>query len=324
MISDFKQRVLKYKQNGDRLVIDEILYGVTFDFMNDPTRKHTPLSPSKLLVTIDLPRHEYYISYRIRVLRDFALSMYRGERKDIQSNEFNRILSVIRIDLGIDFNGEIIGEDEWCYRFRITADLISNLRELQMQIKQDLDYGEYYKLCYYLDKYGKETSSVEKEYAVAETKVDENILVALERALSYVDTSKSEKEIVKYVNKAFSTRFGELELARKGMQRIMRVNRHGDKVTLHITKKFPQDNYTAIIPKLDVDKVAQLHPKQRDVMERLYKIVELDRCRGDLSGYSCQNNGTALIKRNYAAEKLGESPINFRKMLSRVSKKVTK
>ena len=323
MISDFRERISNFQQHGERLVIDEILYGATFDFKNDPSRKHTQLSQTVLKVTIDLPRHEYYISYRIRVLRDFALKDIRGERLDAHSREFSRILSIIRIDHQIDFDGEVIEEDPWCYFYKMTPQLIANLKALQPEIEGNLHYEEYKRFVYYLNKYEQQTYDTAETAGQAEAQIDANILTALERALSYVDTTKSEREIVSYVNQAFATRFGEIELARKGMKRIYRTNNSGDKVSLHVTKKFPKDDYSAILTELSTDNIDKLTGDYREFIEKIRRLVLVDRQSGDFTNYNLTTRGFAIIQRAYIAEKLGIPSATVRKRLSRIKKNVT-
>ncbi|MFJ8086854.1 hypothetical protein ACIQ7N_01370 [Lysinibacillus sp. NPDC095746] len=323
MTTDFRERIRNYQNSGDRLVIDEILYGATFDFMNDPTRQHMQIG-DKLKVTIDLPRHEYYISYHIRALRDFALSKYRGERQNVETREFSRILSVLAIDYGIDFKGEILQHDEWQYYYRLTPELIENLRELMPRIESEVFGSDYYTFKIQFKKY--ETTILEQsaKLAEAERKVEVNILEALERALKYVDASRSEREIVKYVNTAFSTKFGELELARNGKRRIYRKDRYDTLRSMHVTLKFPTDLYRAILPQLTESNVHKLTKTQRVAVDKLYEVVKQDSAAGDFTQYSCTRSGSVVITRNYAAEKIDITYENLRKMLSRIKKRVTK
>lgn len=323
MTEDFKERLQRFQNEGDRLIIDEILYGITFDFMGNPTRKHTQLSHTKLQVTIDLPRHEYYISYHIRVLRDYALKKHRGDRQDVQSRDFSRILSIVRIDHGIDFGGEVIDQDDWCYYYRITPELLARLRHLQPQIESSMYGTEYDMLCYYLDKYETLVNRMTEELAEAERIVDTNILTSLERALSYADVTKSEREIVSYVNRAFSTKFGELELERNGMKRIYRKNGHGDKVPLHVSMKFPEDDYRAVLPELSSTNIDKLNEGERQFIRDIVEVIRKDRLADDFTNYNLTRRGEALINRSYVADKLEIAATTVRKRLSRIKKKVT-
>lgn len=323
MTADFKERIRNYQNNGDRLIIDEILYGTTFDFMNDPTRQHMQIG-DKLKVTIKLPRHEYYISYHIRVLNDFALSKYRGERQNLMTKEFSRILSVLAIDYGIDFKGEIIQQDEWQYYYRLTPELIENLRELLPRIDSEVFGSDYATFIQYFRKYEAIILEQSDKLAEMERKVEVNTLEALERALKYVDASRTEREIVKYVNTAFSTRFGELELARNGKRRIYRKDRYDTLKPMHVTLKFPEDTYRAILPQLTESNVHKLTKSQRVVIDKLYEVIEQDKTLGDFTNYSCTRSGSVVITRNYAAEKIDITYENLRKMLSRIKKRVTK
>lgn len=321
MTNDFKQRLVNYQQTGDRLIIDEILYGATFDFSKDPTREVFPLKDGKVHVNVKLSRPEHYIGYRVRRLKKGALRDYIGERLDETAKELNRLLSMIYIDFRIDFGCEYTDFDGYLLKFKQDATLFACVDASMDRIKRELYATE---LPYFLEfyEYAKRRYMEREERRLeVEQGVNENIVASIERALGYVDVSKSEREIIVYMNKAITSKFGELELRRNGMKRIYRHNNSGDSVTLYVKKKFPEDSYNAIIPEFSASKVERLTKKQRELVAELIKIIDRDRRMCKFDGYSCDRRGYAIIKRDYAAKELRIDYTNLRKLLSRIKKK---
>lgn len=321
MANDFKQRVVNYQTNGDRLIIDEILYGAVMDFKNDPTREVTSLGASNVLVKVDLARPEYYIGYRVQRLKKGALREHLGEKLDATAKELNRLLSMVRIDFRVDFGGEEIEYRDGIIHYRQDAKLFAAVDACMDEIKREVYPSE---LPYFLEfyEYAKRKFEEREELRLeAEQGVDANIVAAIEHGLKYVDATKSEREIIVYMNMAITSKFGELELRRNGLKRIYRRNNIGDTVSLFVNKRFPKDNYAAIVPGLNAKKVEQLTKKQQETVDRLLSIIERDRQSGNLEGYSCDRRGNAIIKRDYAAEELGINYRNLRKTLSRIKKK---
>ncbi len=324
MTADFKQRIENYQQNGDRLVIDEILYGATFDFLNDPTRKVMQISPTQVLVDIKLGRPEYYVGYRVQRLKNNAMRSLIGEKLGPEEKELNRLLSMVYIDFGVKIEAEILKFDGDIINFKQDGKLIEAVDAKMDEIKENVYDAE---LGYFLAYYGRARRIImerEQERQQIEQGVEANIIASIEHGLKYVDSTKSEREIIVYLNKALTSKFGELELRRNGLQRIYRRNTRGDKVSLFVKKKFPVDPLKTVVPELDVKLMDKLSKKQAQIINDVVVIVKRDKMRGDLSGYSCDSRGNAIIKRDYAAKEIGMDYKNFRKMLSRVRKKVTK
>lgn len=323
MTNDFKTRIENFQKNGDRLIIDEILYGLTFDFLNDPTRKHID-DGVKLHVRIDLPRHEYYVSYRIKVLREFALKEYNGVPRGAEYEDFCYYLTVLKYQYGMDFGAEVLKYNEETEYFKLTAALFEKIDASRDDILENVYDHDLQGLYRGFHRFRDKVTELEKASVVVTKQVDANIIQALERALSYVDASKSEREIVRYINSAFSTKFGELELERKGMKRIFRVNNQSRTAKLFVKQYFPDDSYSVILSELTEDHLSELTKQQVEFVKQALEIVEFDRGMQDLTNYSCRANGAAVIKRDYLAEKLGKSDESVRKVLSRIKKTVTK
>lgn len=322
MTNDFKTRIENFQKNGDRMIIDEILYGLTFDFMNDPTRRHYNVG-NKLQVHINLPRHEYYISYRVKVLREFALKEYNGVPRGAEYEDFCYYLTVLKYKYRINHGAEVLSFNPEMELFRLTAALFEELDAKRDIIEENVYEYDLEGLDRGISKLRDKITSLEAMRDVTTEQVDANIVQALERALGYVDASKSEREIVRYINSAFSTKFGEMELERKGIKRIFRVNNQANTVKLFVKHHFPKDDYSVILPELKAHHLPKLTKQQAEFVKQALEIVQFDNGMHDLSNYSCRANGAAVIKRDYLAEKLGKSGESVRKVLSRIKKTVT-
>lgn len=321
MTTDFRQRIVNYKESGDCTVIDEILYGATLYFMNDPSRRAEQASADKVVVHIELSRPEHYISYRVQRLKQGPLRSLNGEKLSTIANEFNRLLSMIYVDFGVDFECEIVKSDDYLLNFRQDAKLIEAIDAKMTEIEENVYEDE---LAYFLGFYAhakKQIEEREEEREQVEQGVQQNVINAIKYALKYVDPTKSEREIVVYINKAVTTKFGELELARNGMKRIFRRNNFGEVVPLHVKKQFPDDNYKAIMPELNVGVLDRLTERQLETVNGLLEIIKRDKLAGNIDGYSCDSRGNATIKRCYAADALNTDYVSFRKMLSRIKAK---
>jgi len=318
MTADFKQRIENYQQNGDHLVIDEILYGATLDFTNDPSRRVEQASASKVVVHIKLSRPEYYVSYRVQRLKNSALRSLNGEKLTATEKELNRLLSMVYVDFNVKFECEIIRYDGYLINFKQDAKLIAAVDAKMDEIKENVYEDE---LAYFLEFYDYAKKQIEEREELrqqVEKGVHANVILAIKHALKYVDTSKSEREIVVYLNKAITSKFGELELARNGMKRIYRRNHYGGIVPIHVKKQFPHDNYKVIMPELTASIVDKLTKRQSETVIALLEIIERDKFADNLDGYSCDSRGNAIIKRDYAADALKVDYVSFRKMLSRI------
>lgn len=323
MTADFKQRIVNHQQNGDSLIIDEILYGATFDFASDPSRRVEQSSANKVVVHIKLNRPEHYISYRVQRLKNNALRSLNGEKLGTTEKELNRLLSMVYIDFGVKFECEILRFDGYLIEFKQDAKLIAAVDGKMDEIRENVYDSE---LAYFLEFYNYAKKQIEEREEMreqVEKGVHDNVINAIKHALKYVDTVKSEREIIVYLNKAITTKFGELELARNGLKRIYRRNNQGDLVSIHVKKQFPDDSYKAIMPELTANKVDKLTKRQSETVASLIKLIEKDKIAGNLAGYSCDRRGFAVIKRDYAADYLEIDYVSFRKLLSRIKGKVT-
>lgn len=318
---DFKCKVVAYQENGDRTIIEDIIAAVETDFMKNRTRTRVKDGTRSGGIRISLDHHEY-VSYRIRALRELVM---RHEGEGLGGHidaEFHRYLSMLYIDYGIEFEATTFSSDRWNNYYNLTPELFAELGGRMKDIAECLDQYEfkYFQRMFYENK-----RAVELRYGrVMERKagIMKQAELALEYALKYVDASRSEKEIVKYINMTFSSRFGDSELVRAGMRRIQRKDK-GQRQNYVIKRHFPEDLYCVIFGQpVKSEDLAKLTADQSQFIADVLTIVEDDCVDGDTTNYTSDIYGEVRISKNYVAEALGMRPDLLRQKLHRIKKKL--
>ncbi|USK33069.1 hypothetical protein LIT25_21360 [Bacillus sp. F19] len=320
--------IRRYQAIGDRTIINKIMTAVEQRFMENWTRERVKGKSPSGDITISLKNPEDYIAYRIRAMRELIMKSVGKEEHVWASYEkdFQRLLSIIYIDFGIKFDAEIYDKDYYQYYFTLTADLFEQLKP---QLK---DIGERFE-----DMFNKSQrahfeslfeqfyssmmrSKEEKDARIAE--VNQSAIKALEYALKYVDASKTDSEIVKYINQTFSSKLSDDEIKRNGLRRIRRKSGYGRTNSSIINPHFPENLYETILGVDYRGHADKLSKSQRDFMDAIMQIVLADFDSRETDNYTCNEEGELRISSKYIAEKMGVSYDGFRKKLSRIRKKV--
>lgn len=317
---DFKQAIEAFKENGDRTIINDIMAAVDSDFMNNKTRTRVYDGSASGGIRIELDGHHEYVAYHIRAMQELLMRHTKIEFSEREINEFQRLLSIVKIDFGIPFNGTIYDKDEWVYYFNLTselfADILKHMDELEERFSED-DFRHFMRLFTFF----KELEEIKRdETAARRQELEETTVRALEYALKYVDTSKSEKEIVKYINITFRSKLADDEIKRNGMRRIQRKAPGGERNSYVVKPHFPK-NSKYVIFGTDFNE-AELKAGQREFIGKVLAIIESDKENGDTSNYSCDTDGEVRVSRKYVAERLGMREDLVRKKLERIRKKI--
>jgi len=319
---DFKQAIEAFKENGDRTIINDIMAAVDSDFMNNPTRERVFDGSESGGIRIMLGGHHEYVAYHIRAMQELLMRHVKVEfsEEGREINEFQRLLSIIKIDFEIQFNATTYDSDPFVLYFNLTPELFANIEERMDEIEERFDEAEFY----YFTRLFKTFKSLEElkrdETAARRQELEETTLRALEYALKYVDTSKSEKEIVKYINITFRSKLADDEIKRNGMRRIQRKAPGGERQSFVVKPYFPDESKYAIFGTY-FDESA-LTAGQREFIGRVLAIIESDKENDDTSNYTCDTNGEVRISRKYVAERLGMREDLVRKKLERIRKKI--
>jgi hypothetical protein len=320
---DFKQAILAYKTDGDRSIINEIMAAVEKDFMNNATRERVQDGTASGGIRIELNDHHEYVAYSIRAMRELLMRHVKVEYTDEIPGvyDFHRLLSVIRYDFRIDFRCEIYRTDrDGVSYFTINQELFEELENRMGEIEEWFtDDAFRMEFMHTYPRFKALEEEKRKEVPARKQELEESTIKALEYALKYVDTSKSEKEIVKYINITFKSKLADDEIKRNGMRRIQR--KAGNERSSYVVKPyFPEDSVYAIIG-CDIN-LSLLTAGQRDFVRDVIAIIEADKKAGDTSNYTCDTDGEVRISKKYIAGKLGIREDLVRKKLERIKKKL--
>jgi hypothetical protein len=321
---DFKQAIEAFKENGDRTIINDILAAIDSDFMNNKTRERVFDGSQSGGIRIDLKGDHEYVAYHIRAMQELLMRHVRTEHTDEIPGvyDFHRLLSVIYYDYGIKFPCEIYKTDVFGVSyFTINSDLFdaleSHMSEIEEWFTDDEFQAEFLRLFTTFKAF---EESNRAEVATRQQELEETTVRALEYALKYVDISKSEKEIVKYINMTFRSKLSDDEIKRNGMRRIQRKAPGGERQSFVVKPHFPAESKYVIFGTY-FDELA-LTAAQREFIGRVLAIIETDKDNGDTLGYSCDTDGEVRISRKYIAERLGMREDLVRKKLERIKKRL--
>lgn len=324
-LTELQDGIVKYQVNGDEWIINEIIERSRQDFLANPTRYREMDGSRHGQIHIKLHSNIEYISYRVRSKWEQVIKHYDAAYKDYFGDQFSILISILIIDFNIPLNlsyrkeRKVEGRVEW-YVFDITTELLDEI-DSKRNLINEVVYEVYIEqLAIFMKHYRQRLTEIDKKMEMELPLVYLNIIDSLRHALRYVDASRSDHEIVKYVNLAFSTKFGDLELARKGMRRIQRQNNQGATVLLHVKPFFP-DDLTRVLFDTKEYRPERYKATQLAFIEAILKIIATDAKNGDFYGYSTNSRGEARIKRTYIAEKLGITKVNARKKVERILNK---
>ncbi|WP_156130491.1 hypothetical protein [Paenibacillus durus] len=177
------------------------------------------------------------------------------------------------------------------------------------------------------NEYGALAEAWRAEYAYR-GHVETVIKPALRHALGRVDATRSPREMVGYIRRAFMTEYSRLDREQTGIVRLGRRNEAGDFTNLYVTPKEPQPwriIFDRDVRDLDVPAILnRLTRKQRGYIEEAHAIVERDIEAGDMREYKVDDGGHYRMKSRYIARRLGIGESNFRKCLANVRKRAVK
>ncbi|MED4305616.1 hypothetical protein P5609_019910 [Bacillus licheniformis] len=331
-MSEFINKIRVFQSSDDKRIIQDILEKFDTNFMEDPSRHRVKDGTPSGGIRINLKDPESYIAYSIKAIYTLILRHIKSE-KPITKNEtdsFNRFLSILKYDVCIDFEANVeSGGDSYVSYFEITESLFLQLEPLLDEILLRLE--EFCSLSdrlYFEELYNKHkqvTADIEPQKEQLKKEILEIAEKAIEYALVRVDTSRSEREIVKYINRAIRSKLIDAEIKRNGMRRIRRkIN--GDLESFSLKPYFPDDEYLIeTILGLDFsDCRDQLTKGENEFIDQILEVVKEDKEVGNVAPYTCNIYGEIRIIKKYIAEKLDVSHEVVRKRLSRIRKKVTK
>ena len=314
---DFKESILEYKSNGDRTVIDRIISYLDTDFLG--LRHQTEDG-----FTIDLKEPEEYVAYRVKAKISPYLRNARSVRNGTKTRwyRFNDLINGdnyhengfvgINRKYGLNLSRQNSYSIPMDARKNMSDDFLGMLDE---------------EIAFFNELHRKEDALKEELFTEA---LGDWAIPALEYALERVDTDRSNKEIVSYINRVFYTKYIELRAKSQGLVR-KRVD--GRWVYYEPKQEFDEDDYRnqqimEIIFKREEfnypkrwDRVKILTQRQFLLIDRIEAVIRDDIRRND-KAYFMKNYNHGKMKYNYMASKLGVNYDAFIKNMQRIELKI--
>ncbi|MFT4417053.1 hypothetical protein ACLM5H_24635 [Fredinandcohnia humi] len=145
---------------------------------------------------------------------------------------------------------------------------------------------------------------------------------ALEIGLQKVDLSRTDKEIVKFVNKVMLTQFIKMLRNKTGEVRIYDTQTKKD---IFVKPKFGVNAGVLLIGKSSqsVEKFERhLTKKQYAFITEVLAVVEEDLKSENVQAFKWNKDGSPKVNKSYLAGKVGKSEANFKQTLKRVEKAI--
>lgn len=281
----FIEAIRHYQESGDRHAVEMIRQAMNHDFLR-----------SKTGLTFDKP--EMYVAFRcLRLLRGrlatikYTLNDYGlRAREDSPDYVFAELTAFVQANTGVKVTLENFKEHEKYLR----EYLVVGFHELEDVYEQLI--GERETLWQQIT-----SEIIDKHWPTLEK--------ALMYALSRVDTNRSEREIVRYIN--YVTRTWYYRYQFDGMRRV----RRGGAVK-YVTPKYFGPDY-AIFGKTFAD-VGNFSGRQRQLIERIRAIIEKDYAEGRIEGYAVDMRGGYRMVNRHIAEQLGMHEASLSRALSKI------
>lgn len=151
------------------------------------------------------------------------------------------------------------------------------------------------------------------------------IVPALEHALKSVDTERSEREVVRYVNRAFETEYIRLLIAWNGTVRLGRRDANGRYQNVYVVPIAAEPRRIlferTVTPEESSLIMRSLTATQREYAQKAYEVIAADIESGQLGEYKLSEHGEYRIKIRYMAGRIGVEEGNLRKSFLKIRRK---
>ncbi|MGN4127403.1 hypothetical protein ACMGD3_20680 [Lysinibacillus sphaericus] len=259
---------------------------------------HKIIRKSRLNKPID------YIAVRVRSIKEvyakyaYTLHLSKLNNYDINNYENMRVVETIHSELNA------IGKAFDVYEFdKVTIDMFPQHNEV-------------------LEECLKVVHSVLSEIKAERKRLFEQANNAITRVLNdilpKVGLTKSEMEIVKYINTALATRT-QRELNRENGTKYINRNGKSYYVSVDALKMRPKQFIAPKVLKIDF---ADLNQHQKDFAKKLLEVVQQEFDKGVSDNFIFDENGYIIgIKKRHFAIQMGIKESNFKNSLARIQAK---
>lgn len=309
-----KQLIEDFQQGRNQDIITRIMEYIEIDYLKDETRtveidylQDETKTGAYSKVQIDLPDPLMYVAYRIRAFRE---KMAKGAKSLRAGNmEEYRELEDIIYSLSNWF-GEKYNTPEKVYK------RINSLRDYL-----GIDWEDFKDL---LEMFLGFDEDIEERKQEIRKELEPYILESLKYAISKVDIDREDKEIIKYINRAWLSKFVELQLIDSGKKRIQR--KENGKVKSYVTEpKFEDINYMIIGKKIDIDKLKhKLNKQQQQFVDNVYEIVQKEIDQQNFENFRLSSWGSTVLNKRYIADCIGMEESAFKHKLRRIKNRLFK
>lgn len=290
-IDNFKALVSAFQAHGDRTIIDKIL-----DYM---------YIRYDLTGIDDLPEYAMYIAFRINVILSPLLktAKYNVDPGSYDPEDLWWYAKGIREELGI----EISPANDW-------KDVHENIPAIERVFGEGVRRA----ILYAIHKYREQEAAIDLEIERIVREIEPTLIVpSLEVALSKVDTARSEREMVRFINQTFQTEYTKRQAAEKGTRRLGRRDKDGNFVNVYVQPK-PTPIWNVLlgvdVSQINVTEVVSgLTDTQRETILQLHELVFDDFERKDFGSYKVNESGQYEIINRRMAERLGMDESTLRK-----------
>lgn len=280
----FIDAIRKYQETEDRAAFDMIREALDYDYLRSPTG-----------MTFDKP--EMYVAFRCLRLISGRLSTVKytlaeygiNTQRDTPEVVFAEYAATIQDWTRIKLTPENFRQHEGFLR-----GYLPNYLELERAYERII--GERETLWQMLAK-----REIEENWPALQD--------ALKYALKRVDTSRSEREIIRYINRATRTAY-----YRSQFEGMRRVRRGGE--TRYVTPKYYGPMY-AIFGRANFN-LGPITRRQRALIDRIIAVIEEDYANNEMGNYAVDLRGGYRIKNRYIAGRFGVHEASLSRTLARI------
>ncbi|USK45809.1 hypothetical protein [Cytobacillus oceanisediminis] len=189
------------------------------------------------------------------------------------------------------------------------------------------DYQRILELAKEFQDTSKNSETFKKFFEMSKERLLPHLIPALEYALHKVDSKRTPKEVVRYVNKAMLTKYIELFQESEGKKRIYDP---AAKKTHYVDPSFNVDPWLLLLiwdkkghtlSWVGVDAFdIYLAKSQKEFLLDVYQAVKEELEKENREAFRWSKNGEPIIKKRYFAEKLVISEANFKMKMRNIVK----
>jgi len=307
----FKEEIIEFQLGNSSQIIDTIIDRLDTDLLKLREQE----IGNKITVNSNDPVD--FVAYRIKAMMEKFMKGARSERAGNMSEliELNEVAEQVRdyLNLPHRYSG-------------YTQDLKDNWKDVSDWLKNtSYPPEELWSLIEHFDsldvKVDKAREQI-KEYLMP------FVIEALEYALTKVDVSRSIKEVVKYINRAWATKYWNLQMKEQGVTRktingiVTYVSKHerwdspehmilGDVEVKRFT--FTEENVERFFNK-----------NQKQMVRDIITIINNDITNDYRDDYTVLADGLITLNKRAFAKRFGLNESNFKHKLKRIQDRIVK